>query len=47
MNKIFAAFAIVAYALLICACASSEPKPDYDQVRKNANEAYQEVDSAE
>lgn len=44
-KKIFAAFAVLASTLMICACASNEPKPDYDQTRYKANSAYQEVDN--
>lgn len=47
MKKLFAAFAVLASSLLICACAGEkqEPQPDYDQVRAHAAEAYQEVDN--
>lgn len=47
MKKFFAAFSVLACMLMICACASSEPKPEpnYDQVRSNAQEAYQGVDN--
>jgi len=45
MKKFFAALATVACTLMICACASAETKPDYDQTRAKAKTAYQEVDN--
>lgn len=45
MIKFFAVLATVASALMICACASSESKPDYDSTRANAQSAYQELDN--
>lgn len=44
MKNVFAILATLFCALMICACASNEPKPDYDKVRSEANEAYQEAE---
>lgn len=46
MKKIFAALAVLACTMVICACASKpQPEPDYDKVRSDAAEAYQDLDN--
>lgn len=45
MKRFAAVLAVVASVLLICACASNEPKPDYDSTRSNAQSAYQDLDN--
>lgn len=47
IKSISAISAILFSALVLVACASNEPQPqpDYDAVRSNAAEAYQELDN--
>ena len=44
LKKCSCALMVLLATLLICSCASSEPADRSDDVRKQAKEAYQELD---